>query len=103
MYGVALPQPISTRKRKHTLREQEKRCYHFQSPEIPPDPTRLQPIGANERRLAREKGTKRKQSMQRVRYLLSSLEVTDSSGTERTERGGVSKSGENRSDDAREP
>lgn len=36
--------------------------------------------------------------MQQIIYLLNSLEVTDSSGTERTERGGVSKSGFNHSE-----
>lgn len=59
---------------------------------------RLQPIHTNKRCIAGEMRTKSKQSMQQIIYLLNSLEVTDSSGTERTERGGVSKSGDNHSD-----
>lgn len=56
---------------------------------------RLQPIHTNElycqNHDLEEIITKSKQNMQQMIYLLNSLEVTDSSRTERMERGGVSK------------
>lgn len=63
---------------------------------------RLQPIHTNElywqNHNLEEIITNSKQNMQQMIYLLNSLEVTDSSRIERTERGGVSKSGFNHSE-----